>query len=71
MNKESTDKVKLALMQQDLAYIKANVDDIKDKMENNYVTQEEFKPIRNIVYGMVTLILTGVVGALLALIIKQ
>lgn len=71
MNKESTDKVKLALMQQDLAYIKANIDDIKDKMENNYVTQEEFKPIRNIVYGMVTLILTGVVGALLALIIKQ
>lgn len=71
MIKESTDKVKLALIQQDLTYIKANVDDIKDKMENNYVTQEEFKPIRNIVYGMVTLILTGVVGALLALIIKQ
>lgn len=71
MNKESTDKVKLAVIQKDLEYIKANVDDIKHKMEQDYVTQEEFKPIRNIVYGMVSIVLTGVVGALLALIIKQ
>lgn len=71
MNKESTDKVKLAVIQKDLEYIKANVDDIKHKMEQDYVTQEEFKPIRNIVYGTITLILTGVVGALLTLVIRQ
>lgn len=71
MNKESTDKVKLALIQQDLTYIKANVDDIKDKMENNYVTQEEFKPIKKFVDIIQGLIITGVVGALLALIIKK
>lgn len=71
MTKESTDKVKLALIQQDLTYIKANVDDIKDKMEKDYVTQEEFKPIKKFVDIIQGLIITGVVGALLALIIKK
>jgi hypothetical protein len=71
MIKETTDKVKLALIQQDLSYIKANVDDIKDKMEKDYVTQEEFKPIKKFVDIIQGLIITGVVGALLALIIKK
>jgi hypothetical protein len=71
MIKETTDKVKLALIQQDLTYIKANVDDIKDKMEKDYVTQEEFKPIKKFVDIIQGLIITGVVGALLALIIKK
>jgi len=71
MNKETTDKVKLALIQQDLSYIKANVDDIKDKMEKDYVTQEEFKPIKRFVDIIQGLIITGVIGALLALVIKK
>jgi tetrahydromethanopterin S-methyltransferase subunit G len=71
MNKETTDKVKLALIQQDLSYIKANVDDIKDKMEKDYVTQEEFKPIKRFIDIIQGLIITGVIGALLALVIKK
>lgn len=71
MIKETTDKVKLALIQQDLSYIKANVDDIKDKMEKDYVTQEEFKPIKRFVDIIQGLIITGVIGALLALVIKK
>ncbi len=71
MTKETTDKVKLALIQQDLSYIKANVDDIKDKMEKDYVTQEEFKPIKRFVDIIQGLIITGVIGALLALVIKK
>jgi hypothetical protein len=30
-----------------------------EQREEKYVTREAFKPVRNIVYGMVTLILTG------------
>lgn len=54
-----------------LEFIIKELDEIKTKLEHNYVTQEAFKPVRNLVYGMVTLILTAVVGALVALVVKQ
>lgn len=71
MTTKTTDKVVLAEIKKDIEYIKCDVKEIKGKMEQDYVTQEEFKPIRNIVYGMVTMTLTAVVGALLTLILKQ
>ena len=45
--------------------------EIKKDLNENYVRKEAFEPIRSIVYGAVGLILTGVVLALLALIIIQ
>lgn len=53
-----------------LEFIIKELDEIKAKLEHNYVSQEAFKPVRNLVYGMVGLILTSVVGALIALILK-
>ena len=46
-------------------------DEIKKDLNENYVRKEAFEPIRSIVYGAVGLVLTGVVLALLALIIIQ
>lgn len=54
-----------------LEFIIRELDEIKAKLEHNYVTEDKFTPIRNIVYGMVALILTSVCGALIALVIKQ
>ncbi len=71
MTKESTDKLNWAVLQKDVEFIKINVSEMKDKMEKDYVTQDEFKPVKNIVYGLVGLILTSVVGALIALVLKQ
>ncbi len=45
---------------------------IKDTVQNMpevYVTKDEFAPVRKIVYGLVGLVLTGVVAAILALVI--
>ena len=53
-----------------LEFILKELDEIKAKLENNYVSQEAFIPVRNLVYGMVGLILTSVVGALITLIIR-
>ena len=53
----------------DVASIKDKVISIEKKLENNYVTKDEFTPIKNLVYGLVGLILTGVVMALLGLVI--
>lgn len=41
------------------------------KIEENMVTKETFSPIRSLVYGMVGLVLTGVVGALLTLVLRH
>lgn len=53
----------------DVSAIKDKVISIENKLEKNYVTQEEFLPIKNLVYGLVGLTLTSVVVALLALVI--
>lgn len=54
-----------------LEFIIKELDEIKLKLERNYVSQEEFKPVKNLVYGIVSIILTAVIVAFVALIIKQ
>jgi hypothetical protein len=63
--KYNNNKVDLALMAQDIKYIQKDVADIKRRMEADYVTREEFDPIKKIVYGIIGLLLTGLVAALM------
>lgn len=65
------DKVNLALIEQDLKYIKDSVKEIKNSLDKNYVTIDQFAPVKSIVYGMVGLILTSIVVAMLTLIIRK
>jgi hypothetical protein len=69
--KNSNDKTELALIRQDIQYIKTDVTDIKHKLDGEYVTRMEFDPIRKIVYGVVTIVLTAVVGGLVALVVYK
>lgn len=62
--------VKLAVMANDMTYLKNAVDNIDKKISSGYVTKEEFDPIKRIVYGLISLVLIAVVGALLALVVK-
>lgn len=41
------------------------------EIKNNFVTKNEFNPVRNIVYGFTGLILLSVLGALITLAIKK
>lgn len=61
----------LALLRSDIAYIKNDVQEIKGKMEVNYVTREEFIPMRNTVYGFISLIVVGFMGAIISLVYKS
>jgi len=63
---ENNGRVKLAVIARDIDYIKKAIDDIR----KNYVTQQEFKPVRLIVYGFAAIVLTAVVGAVIALVLK-
>lgn len=52
--------------------MKRDISDLKREMKeknNELVTKTEFNPVRNIVYGMVSLILIGVLSAIIALVV--
>jgi hypothetical protein len=54
-----------------LEELKKDVVEMRKEMKEsarNFITRAEFIPVRNIVYGMVSIILTGVLLALVALI---
>jgi hypothetical protein len=51
-----------------ITYIRERLDKIERKLDSTYITKQEFEPIKRIVYGMVFLVLTGVVGALVKLV---
>ena len=69
---ENTDeRITLATLKTDLEYIKRDIADIKSVLKADYVTRDEFSPIKSIVYGLVGIVLTSVIGALVALVVKQ
>jgi hypothetical protein len=53
-----------------LEYIQRDIGDIKKRLDDSYVTVQEFEPVKKIVYGLVTLVLTGVLLAMIALVVK-
>jgi len=69
MPDSNSDETKLAVMQNDLTYIKEKLNAVDNKVSTHYISKEEFEPIKKIVYGMVSLILIAVVGALVALVV--
>lgn len=64
-----SDETKLAVIATDLTYIKEKLNAVDQKVSTHYVSKEEFEPIKKIVYGLVSLILIAVVGALVALVV--
>jgi hypothetical protein len=55
----------------DISYIKADISNINSKLDDHYVTKDQFAPIQRLVYGLVGLILIAVVGAILALVLRK
>jgi len=55
-------------IQKDIQWIKDGVNQINQKLERDYVTEQEFGPIKTVVYGMVGIILTGVLAAIIRLV---
>ena len=54
----------------DIAYIKADLAEIKAQLDNKYVTKDEFATVRSLVYGCASLVLTSFMLALTYLVIK-
>ena len=58
------------LLTAEIAHIKVSVDEIKAKLDANYVTKAEFWPVAKIAYGVVGVMGLTVLAAILKLIIK-
>lgn len=63
-----------AVVGADIKYIQRDIAEIKDiirNMSSEFVTKTEFDPIKRVVYGMVTLILTTFLIGALALVLNK
>ena len=67
---EETPTTLLARLDERTGTILIKVNDLQSQLTGDYVTKQEFLPVRNVVYGLVGLILMSVVGALLLLVVK-
>ena len=61
--KDNTIGETLAVLSTDIKYIKDDLHSLHTQLQETYVTKNEFDPIKKVVYGLVTIILTAVVGA--------
>jgi hypothetical protein len=61
----------IAIIATTIQNIDRDVQEIKRKLDANYVTKAEFQPVKNLVYGLVALFGAAVVAAILKLILIQ
>lgn len=47
-----------------------SIEELKHDLEQNYVSKEEFAPVKAIVYGGAGIVMTAVLGGLMVLVIK-
>lgn len=56
-------------MRKDIEFIKENLEEINVKLDQKYVTHQEFEPVKKLVYGLVALLLTSVIVAIVSLVL--
>lgn len=62
--------IDVAELRRDVFHILKTLDEINLKLENKYVTHDEFEPIKRLVNGLVGVVLGSVVLGIVALILK-
>lgn len=59
-------ETKVALLAQDVEYIKSEVDKISAKLDTSFVTKQEFQPVKQITFGMISIVVVSVFGAIVS-----
>lgn len=54
--------VQLAVMSNDMAYLRERMNNVDEKVSSGYVTKEEFDPVKKLVYSLVTAVGTTLIG---------
>lgn len=63
-------KERLRVQGQEISELRSSLSRIEQKLDEKFITSEQFKPIKLIVYGFVGMVVTAVVGALITLVMK-
>ena len=71
MTKTNKDQIDIAVINAKLDNLTCSIDDIKKKLEADYVTRAEFMPISRGFYGLISVVGVIIIGAVLAIIIKR
>jgi len=74
MTTKKNGKVELAVMANDIKHIRGEVTEIKKKLDEDYVTKQEFNsrlsPMEKIMYGIIGVVGLAVLGAVINQVIK-
>lgn len=67
-------EVDQAVLMNEVKYISKSIDELRQQIEDmpkRFVSIEEWTPVKNVVYGVVGLLLTSVVVAITALVVHR
>ena len=53
-----------------IEYLRKEVAEMRKDLDDNFVSKDEFYPVRMIAFGMITLVMTGIIGAVITMMIK-
>lgn len=73
-DKRFIDIARIPLICLSITSIHTSIEEIKEMMQDmkkNFVSHDSFLPVKYITFGLVGMIMTGVVGALLTLVLRQ
>lgn len=68
---QENDKVNIAVIGIKIQNIEKTVTEMNEKLDAHYVTKDQFEPVRNLVYGLVGIILTAVIVAVIKLVLMK
>ena len=71
MNEEEKANLRHLLLENKLDVLSEDVKEIKEALKEHYVTQDQFLPVKTIIYGLVGIILSSIVGALVLFVIRR
>lgn len=60
----------LAVIANNIEYIKKDIVEIKSNMKSDYVTADEFEPIKRVVYGVVWVMLLALITTMVRFVLK-
>ena len=73
MNTEDVSQtaILIARIDERTALLLKDIEEIRQRLDKNYVSQDEFKPVKALVYGLVTTVLLTMTGAVLTIVIRK
>lgn len=73
MSNQQSEETQLAVIGRDVEYLRKTLDEFRadvKEWKKNFVTKDEFKPVRILTYGAAGIILTTAIIAVLSVIIR-